>query len=127
MLPAIGVYALLYGPLGWDEGKALAVGLVAVAGWTFLLSRLPVRPFVDAFYDIGVRVWGVLLGAICAAAPVLIVGLFLSYYLGWLDDPEWEGTQRDGLVGAIVGGIYGLSVGLLVPWTTMFAMLLGED
>ncbi len=30
------------------------------------------------------------------------------------------------MVGAVLGGVYGLSVGLLVPITTMFAMVLGE-
>ena len=56
----------------------------------------------------------------------MVVGALLGYYLGYLDDLSWEGGGRDSMVGAILGGVYGLSVGLLVPITTMLAMVLGE-
>lgn len=125
--PAFGLFALLYGLLGWTRSSALLVGLCAVAVWMFLLSRLPVEPLVSAFYDSFVRACGFVAAAVLAVAPALIVGALLGYYVGYLDDPSWDGGGRNAIVGAVLGGLYGLSVGLLVPVTTMFAIVLGES
>jgi len=127
VLPAIGLFAVLYGPLGWSRASALLTALGAVAAWMFLLSRLPVAHIVDAFYDIGPRACGLLGAALFAVAPALVVGAMLGYYLGYLDDPSWDGAGPDAMIGAVLGGLYGLSVGLLTPFTTMFAMTLGES
>lgn len=125
--PAIGLFALLYGLLGWTHASALLAALCAVAVWMLLLSRLPVAPLIDAFYDSGTRAYGLLAAALLAIAPALIVGALLGYYLGYLDDPSWDGTGRNAMVGAVLGSLYGLSVGLLVPVTTIFAMMLSES
>lgn len=125
-LPAIGIFALLYELLGWTQAIAMLAALSALAVWMFLLSRLPVARLVDAFYDRGPKACGLLGSALFAVAPALVVGALLGYYLGYLDDPSWEGVGRDGMVGAILGGMYGLSVSLLVPFTTMFSIMLAE-
>lgn len=127
VLPAIGLFAVLYGPLGWTRASAFLTALGAVAVWMFLLSRLPVAHIVDAFYDTGPRACGLLGAALVAVVPALVVGAMLGYYLGYLDDLSWDGVGPDALVGAVLGGLYGLSVGLLVPFTTMVAMMLGES
>jgi hypothetical protein len=125
-LPAVGVFALVYYLLGWPLWVAGLALLLALAVWMLLLRRLPIAPLIDAFYDSGAKAVGLLAGALFAVAPAMVVGALLGYYLGYLDDLSWEGGGRDSMVGAILGGVYGLSVGLLVPITTMFAMVLGE-
>jgi hypothetical protein len=93
----------------------------------FLLSRLPLAPLVSSFYDSGARACGLLAAALFAVAPALVIGSLVGYYLGYLDDPSWDGRGWHAMVGAVLGGLYGLSIGLVVPITTMFAMVLGES
>jgi hypothetical protein len=93
----------------------------------FLLSRLPVAPLIDDFWDSFVRACGLLVAALLAVLPALVVGALLGYYLGFLDDPSWDGGGRNALVGAVLGGLYGLSVGLVVPITTMMVVTFVES
>jgi hypothetical protein len=129
-LPAVGVWWLLYEQAGWSNGAAGVVALAALAGSVVLLHNLrfaePVVDLIHDFYDSNAKalvLWG---GALFAVAPALLVGGLLGYYLGYLDDMAWEGGSRQGLWGAILGGIYGLSVGFCVPFTTAGALMLGE-
>jgi hypothetical protein len=126
-LPAIGVFALLYGLLGWTPRSALLVAFGALVAWVFLLSRLPVAPLIDDFWDSFVRACGLLVAALLAVLPALVVGALLGYFLGFLDDPSWDGGGRNALVGAVLGGLYGLSVGLVVPITTMMVVTFVES
>lgn len=126
-LPALCVFGLLYEVWGWTPTAAGLVSLAVLPGWVYLLNRLPVASLVDDFYDSGPKacaLWG---GALFAVVPALLVGALLGYYLGYLDDMSWQGGERQGLVGAILGGIYGFSVGLLVPVTTAMARILVEE
>lgn len=129
--PAILTFFLLYRnpPIkSWPpERLALLAAILVVAAWMFLLSRLRARELVDAFYDSGTRAYGLLLGAILAAIPALLVGFLIASFSGFLDDSSWNRGSASAVVGAATGAIYGASVGFLSPITTMFVDVLGQE
>jgi len=129
--PAILVFFVLYWnpPIkSWPpERLASLAALLTVAAWMFLLSRLRARHLVDTFYDAGIKVVGLVLGAILATLPALVVGALVAYYSGFLDDSSWDGGLPSCLIGAAIGAGYGGSVDFFSPFTTMMVELLGEE
>jgi hypothetical protein len=132
VLPAPAVIATLwlyYHPpiASWPPVRLAGLGGIAVlAGWLYLLWRSPARDLINAFYDAGPRALRMFVAGVLAAIPFLCVGALLAYYLGFLEEMSWQAGRSQGFVGALLGAVYGASVGFFAPFAAFITAMLSK-